>query len=133
MEYEETPPCTCGVCKAMCYRPCWPTPKEARALIEMGYAKRLMLDYWVAEPNIYIVGPAVRGYEGERAPFWPTGGCTFQDESGMCEIHNSGAKPFEARMSSHERDNPDPHKYVAGLWDSDEGRKVMELWRKRVK
>jgi hypothetical protein len=30
----------------MCKRACWPTPQEAEALLDAGYANKLMLDAW---------------------------------------------------------------------------------------
>ena len=132
------PHCDCDKCKGMCKRPCWPTPKEAKKLIDSGYAKRLMLDYWAAEPNIYIVCPALKGYEGKETPYWPSGekGCTFQDSKGLCEIHDKKLKPIEGRVAHHSEigngSGLDLHKAVAKLWNSKEGRDIVLLWKQKV-
>lgn len=38
--------CSCDSCKAMCERPCWPSPEDAERLIDAGYGDKLMLDFW---------------------------------------------------------------------------------------
>lgn len=130
--------CSCDRCKAMCKRPCWPTPKEAKKLIDRGYAKRLMMDYWASEPNIYIICPALKGYEGMETPWWPSGerGCTFQDSKGLCEIHGKHLKPIEGRIAHHNEIGRghgfNLHQTVAKLWDSKEGRDIVWLWKQKV-
>jgi Fe-S-cluster containining protein len=129
--------CSCNECKAMCKRPCWPTPSEALRIMDAGYAERLMLDYWVASPNdIYIISPAEKGREMANASFVPIGGCAMQDPTtGLCAIHS--IKPIEGRVAHHstaERQNGkvNIHKEVAMLWDSEEGRKVITDWKNRI-
>lgn len=136
--------CTCDICRDMCKRPCWPTPGEARGLIELGYASRMMRDYWLMpgtwdeddeyqDNNIYIICPAERGYEGRGAPFWPgLKGCVLQTEDGLCLIHESGYKPYEARVAGHDAINGDRslHESTAMMWDSDEGREVVAMWER---
>jgi hypothetical protein len=129
--------CSCEKCKAMCKRPCWPSPQEAKVLIEKGYAKRLMLDYWVRENNnIDIVCPALKGYEGRDSPFWPRGdeGCTFQDKKGLCEIHTKGLKPLEGKLATCDGSGhgKDLHFGVAELWDNAEGKAVVQLWKEKT-
>lgn len=101
--------CRCGPCCSGCSRrPGWPLPEEAERLMEAGYADRLMLDWWNDYPDqVYMLAPAVRGYEGARAPD-PSpfavllgegfGTCTFLTGAGLCEVHDSGAKPIECRI-----------------------------------
>ncbi len=130
-KYEETE-CSCKCCIEMCMRPCWPLPEEAEKMIKAGLANKLWLDYWGdADDKIFIVGPAAVGYEGKDAPFWPIGKCTFLKED-LCEIHNSGFKPFEGRVSDCKKNLPDLHGDVAQTWNSEKGREVVELWKELV-
>lgn len=129
--------CSCETCQDMCRRrPCWPLPNEARKLIEMGYAKRLMFDWWgtsLEEEDIAIISPAIVGREGQQAPFFPYGRCTFLTDEGLCELHDSGAKPAEGRLALCTQsvdDGASLHEEVALAWDSDEGRDVIRLWGK---
>jgi hypothetical protein len=100
-----TSQCHCDSCVSMCEtRPCWPTPDEARAIQAAGFGARLMRDYWCADaefPNdVDILAPAVVGYEGARAPYFPRGSCTFLKD-GRCELHPLGLKPLEGRVAIH--------------------------------
>lgn len=125
--------CTCDRCKAMCKRPCWPTPEEAEAMINAGLAPKMMLDYWMDQSNIYLVCPAENGYEGRKASWWPgMDGCVFQTPDGLCSIHNSGYKPYEGRMVRHDIKGNKLHKKVAIMWNSDNGRRVVEKWKNAV-
>jgi hypothetical protein len=100
----------------------------------------MMRDYWVGkggwvgddyvDGDIYIICPAERGYEGRGAAFWPgTKGCVLQ-VGGLCLVHDSGYKPLEGRMASHDTVNGDRslHESIAKMWDSEEGREVVGLW-----
>lgn len=128
-QYEECL-CSCSECVSMCEkRPCWPTPQESKKLIEQGFAKKLMLDYWADQKNIYIICPAIEGYEGSLVPFIPVGKCSLLKDS-LCILHDLKLKPVEARIASCETSYPDLHRDVAMLWKSDEGRNVVELWKK---
>ena len=126
--------CDCDECVAMCERrPCWPTPDEARKLIHLGYAHRLMRDYWVGDyeqGDTDIIAPAIEGREGRGAPWWPTGRCTMLTDDGRCALHDTGAKPLEGRMAiCGDVDEPrDWHGDIAKMWDSDDGRAVVALW-----
>lgn len=127
MIYEETQ-CQCDICVSMCNnRPCWPTPKEAEKLIDEGYGNRLMLDYFFGKENsIDILSPASKGSEGISAPHLPQG-CTFFDGR-SCELHDKGFKPLEGRVDSCKNDDNSVHEDIVEMWDSDEGRIVVERW-----
>lgn len=132
---EDTAACACDVCKELCQRPCWPLPEEADKLIELGYARQMMLDYWVGDGeyggDINIISPALIGYGGLCAPFWPGGTCGMQDlSSGLCNLHDV-CKPYEGRVAHHARVN-DQHEAVAGAWNCDYGREVVERWSEAV-
>jgi len=132
--------CSCDRCKSQCHRPCWGTPNDIVALIAAGYAKRLMRDYWVGDGrdggDIELISPALTGYEGSSAPFWPSGSCTFHREDGLCELHDLGLKPREGCEAHHSwkgKEGYRLHKLVAKLWDSDEGDRVVAQWRQFVR
>lgn len=127
--------CDCAECREMCWRPCWPTPAEARRLMALGHADRLMLDCWNSDWNLpytEILCPAVRGYGGAHAPIARSalfGGCVFWASGGACELHGV-CKPLEGRAASH--DTPEElHLDMAKLWDTDDGRAVVAEWRAR--
>lgn len=123
--------CDCEVCRRFCkHRPCWPTPEEALAIMAAGYGNRLMLDYWVGSPNTELVCPAIVGHEGTDAPSWPKGQCNMQDDDGLCVLHDAGLKPIEGRIAHHSTGWPENgHEETAMLWDTKEGRTVVERWK----
>jgi hypothetical protein len=138
--------CSCDRCRTMCRRPCWPSPAEVRVLIDKGYAPKLMLDWWIGPPDIYLICPANPGRGGKPAPRGPdmlaflfggaselTSGCIMQSKSGKCKIHK--LKPIEGRKAMHvaERSASDrTHEAVAMLWKTKEGRDTVKLWKETV-
>ena len=125
--------CACEVCKDMCRRrPCWPKPQEAQALIDKGFGARLMLDWWVGDGkdggNIYLISPAIKGYEECRAPANPVGQCTFLKKNCLCELHSLGLKPFEGRVAHHKIDSDGDHWAVANFWNNIKGQKLAHEW-----
>lgn len=135
--------CSCGTCRMMCeYRPCWPTPQEARKMIDAGLAPKMMLDWWEGEryddgtEDIYILCPAAVGFEGQRAP----GGFMFSMpkltcnllKSGLCSIHDSGFKPIEGRMAYHDGSRGDTHEATAESWNNREAQALVLEWMKLV-
>jgi hypothetical protein len=120
----KTTECACEICIQMCKdRPCWGTPEDVQKIIDAGYQDRLMKDWWVAEPNILILSPAIVGYEGKCAPSWPEGKCTFLSESNMCEIHE--LKPLEGRVAIHSGSEDNMHKVTAMTWDNEESQNFV--------
>jgi hypothetical protein len=127
--------CTCEECKEMCRRPCWPEPWEASGLLEMGLARKLMLDYWYEsdrDERIFLLCPACPGYESHDAPYWPSEGCVFQTRKGLCSIHDSGFKPREGREAICGEFQDGLHEAVARTWDCEEGRELVERWKQLV-
>ena len=119
--------CSCDKCKKMCRRACWPTPAEAKLIMERGVPT--MLDYWSGCPDIYIVCPAENGSENRFAGIWPGAGCVLQTADGLCSIHD--IKPLEGRVASCKGTHEGLHYHVAKLWDTDEGKAVVEIWRSK--
>jgi len=129
----DTPSCSCDICVNMCKRrPCWPSPQEAKAIIDAGFSNRLWLDWWLGASIIYVIGPAAKGQEENKVVSWPAGECTFLTSEGLCELHNLELKPIEARKADHRKQDPSLHQKVAMLWDSLEGRQVVEQWDREI-
>ena len=68
--------CKCKLCKQQCHTPCLGTPQDVLRLIEAGYKDRLAATEWYVD--------------------W----CTFYKD-GLCELHDSGLKPTEGKLSHH--------------------------------
>lgn len=124
--------CACSKCVKMCEeRPCWPTPDEAKAIIDAGLGNRLMSDWWADSTtgDIHIISPAISGYEGKGAPFWPTGRCTFLTQDNKCELHDIGLKPIEGRVADCKIEfTENVHELVAKTWDNNEAQQVVQNW-----
>ena len=117
----------------MCkYRPCWPTPEEAQRLIDAGFGHRLMQDWdnggESGSDEFDLLCPAIIGHEGQRAPFWPTGTCTFLKD-GLCELHNLGLKPGEAKeVWCKSTDQDDVHKRYGNTWNNSKAQELADRW-----
>lgn len=135
LEDIATNECDCAFCVSACHsRVGWPLPSEAARLMDdpdVG-AKKLMLDWWSGSPDILVVAPALTGFEADIAPRDPRGRCTFLTNDDRCSIHTSGAKPVECRRNQHAGGEQSIHAAVADAWDSDEGRAVVDRWRKET-
>lgn len=140
--------CDCSKCEIMCERPCWGTPEDIKKIIDSGLGDRLMIDFWVGEiqggpesfdGDIEILCPALKNYEGRSAPFWPQNqeGCTFWNEDFKCDLHRSGLKPSEGKLSIHDMKHLfdidlfdiDLHEAVAMTWNTEEGRSLVSEWK----
>lgn len=106
-------------------------PDEAEAAMKAGLAHSLMLDYWVAEDNIEVLCPAILGYLGTDAPFWPDGQCTFLKKN-RCEIHDSGFKPLQCRMAKGCTGEGTDKKDFVKIWDTDPARALISKWKTMV-
>lgn len=132
--------CSCQKCQEMCeHRPCWGTPDEIQNLIDLGYANKLMIDYWVGNfsdreyEDTYVVSPAIAGYEKGNAPFWRDGRCTFLTSRELCEIHKY--KPSEGKKGNGCNTITLPfniHERVAMSWDTPKGREVVSNFEKII-
>jgi len=127
------PGCTKG--QEYCeHKPGWFAPSEAEAAIKDGFGRRLMLDYWDADgqlPYTEVVSAPIIGYEGNVAPHDPLGICAFLTENKQCELHGK-FKPLECGVAccKVKYDDSNVHFRMAQMWDSDEGRRVVALWKK---
>jgi hypothetical protein len=148
LELEDINSCQgCNKGIGFCSRACWPIPSEVKKLMEAGHGSRLMLDAWTGANPIFIICPATPNYEGKDAPGLYDdnpfsmllgasedplrGGCTFHDEETKnCTLHDTGLKPLEGRKTCCKVKLPNIHKDVAMSWNTDEGRSVVEEWKK---
>ncbi len=126
--------CDCARCSKMCHSPCCGIPEDFEVLINNGYASRLMLDDWPDGET--MLKPALKGYEGEIAP-WETGtteGCTFWKE-GKCELHSLGLKPIQGRLALHGHSQSQLDEITTFLddaWSDNKGEKVIEQWKNEL-
>ena len=113
-------------------RPCWPTPDDARRLIDASHAGKLMLDWWfdtAQNKTVYVLTPAIVGRESGQAPAIPSGRCTFLSDDGLCRLHDLGLKPTEGTLAlCKERTPSGLHEQVAKTWDSAAGKAVIDAW-----
>lgn len=132
--YVETV-CSCEKCVNMCKytRPCWGTPEEFERIIDAGYGRKLMLDWWIASPNIYFLSGAIIGYEGQRAPPIPMGQCAFLDKNNRCELHDKGLKPTEGRVVIHDQGYDDElHCLFPRTWKTKAGMSLIKRWKLEI-
>ena len=100
--------------------------------MDEGYRSRMMADYWVGSAlddedvdEVEVLCGASPGAEGSRAPYWPTVGCAFHNDEGLCDVHH--IKPAEGRAAIHgEEVPPGRHQEIAALWQTEEGRALVE-------
>jgi hypothetical protein len=108
-------------------RPCWGSPEDIQKLIAAGYKDRLMLDWWVGVgENIYMLAPAIVGYENSTAPEHPEGRCTFLTVDDKCELHNLGLKPTEGKVACCRDDKSNKHREVAMTWNNPEAQEYVK-------
>lgn len=125
--------CACSECQAMCQRrPCWPTPQDAQRLMAAGYAGRLMIDWWFdreQDKTVFVLTPALAGFESGEAPAQPSGRCTFLNGDNLCDLHALDLKPTEGRLAlCHDRTPPDLHEQIGRTWNGDEARNLIDRW-----
>lgn len=131
------PSCSCAHCQQMCMLPCTPRPEDARKLIEAGFGGRLMLCVWTYEPRLLeFLTPAMKGSEGTDSPIHPVseGGCTFWNRRRLCDLHASGLKPTEGRLTHHHpkyQHGKKLAKLMMEEWDTESARALIADWKER--
>ena len=115
----------------MCRAPCSGTPHDMELLIEAGYANRLMYDDWCDGER--MLKPALKGYEGETAPFIiaTKGGCTFWKDN-KCELHELKLKPLQGKLAHHSltsSENDEICEIINESWANNKGIEVIEKWK----
>lgn len=89
--------CDCIQCKRMCHTPCLGTPHDILALINAGYIDKLQLTLWAAGITLGFTSKIIPMVQARVEDGW----CVFYHD-GMCELHDSGLKPTEGVLASHE-------------------------------
>lgn len=94
--------CDCDICRSFCKRPGWWTVEQAERAIDMGYARRMMMEI-SPEFDFAVLSPAFYGCEGFIATNeGAKKGCNFQKD-GLCELHSSEILPLECAFCHHDR------------------------------
>lgn len=155
LKTPECPGCARGV--RMCYHtPCIGTVDDLERLIDAGYAKKLMLDYWCGIPEehsspdrenpftsdvMYLV-PAITGLEGKTAPFARHGKCTMLVDN-QCSIHASGLKPIQGKLAcckverlykddKGQDQDIDERMPILHTWNTQRGKDLIKRWREEI-
>lgn len=127
--------CDCPRCKSMCHgRPCWGTPEDIARIIDAGHESSLMLEWYEGDGKVVeLLAPAIEGFQGQGAPYWPQGRCVFLDPDDHCILHAPGLKPIEGRVTSCKGgiNLTAVHKAIISSWESDDGRALVRMWRSR--
>lgn len=127
--------CDCEKCSLMCEAPCCGTPEDMKALMDAGYAKRLMLDDF--SDAAAMLKPALKGFEGKFSP-WETRtaeGCTFWKE-GKCELHSLGLKPTLAKLVIHDQSYEEFFEiaeYIEQSWRPTKCKSIINRWKKECR
>ena len=101
--------CDCPECRNMCIVPCWPTFAEAEILIDEGYSNKLVVDYWWGSRKMDCV-KALRPLGDKEV-------CCFQQEDGLCSLHDLGLKPMEGKLALCKKRTPkDLRDTIAETW-----------------
>jgi len=88
--------CTCADCRSQCRVPCIGTPDDMLEIIKAGHADKLEFHNW----NVgYLLGKLPAPITIIR-PKVIEGSCAFF-KNNLCELHESGLKPTEGKLSYH--------------------------------
>lgn len=125
--------CKCKLCQSQCQAPCKGTPEDMVKIIAAGYASRIGLYKFPATiqfpefDGIQYIAPLL---DKEKKS------CTFFN-NGLCELHESGLKPTEGKLSHHSTEKLDPKrsltKHVMNEWlnmKEEEFQKVLDRYIK---
>lgn len=127
--FPPSAPCSCAVCSGFCARPGWWTVAEARAALEAGLARRMMLEL-SPDRTFGVLSPAFRGNGGFFAlQEYARGGCTFHGTGG-CELFGADFRPLECRFCRHDREGEGRrcHEAIERDWRTAKGRRLVRQW-----
>lgn len=132
-KYPPSEPCSCEICLAYCKRPGWWTVREAKAAMQAGYGKRMMLEM-APDRSFGVLSPAFAGCEMDFAKEPQSrNGCGFLHDS-KCELHGTGFQPLECRFCHHGRVGLGPkcHADIEMDWNSKSGRDLVVQWSRET-
>lgn len=90
--------CKCTLCQKQCtVAPCLGTPADIEKLIDAGYGSRIFATTWAAGLLMGTTNDLIEMYQAE---FTQHKACTFFKD-GLCELHHTGLKPTEGKLSHH--------------------------------
>jgi hypothetical protein len=127
--------CSKGV--AMCHmRPCWGTVEDFKRIIDAGYSKQLMIDYYRSDSinkgeNVYFLSGANNSNECSKANWNPKGKCSLL-ENDKCVVN--AIKPTMGSImccKNKFKSNRYLHACVK-TWMTQEGKELIEKWKKMV-
>jgi len=105
----------------MCHRaPCFPTPGDAKRLIDEGYANQLEFTTCLVPETLnmyYLV-----------APKFQEGKCVFLTDDDKCSLHESGLKPTEGKLAIHTASDDGLRETVCKTWPTKKGLTVLEIF-----
>lgn len=82
--------------------------------------------------DVYFLTGGTEQDTNFRSSFLPTGKCKFLTEDNLCELHNLGLKPEQGRESCCKGDSAKENLHYAELWDTPEGKEVLQLFKETV-
>ena len=87
----------------MCQRtPCLGTPQDILALIDAGYADKVCYTEWAAGMVLGHIDRPIPMVQIKSISVGKHDGCCVFFHDGKCELHESGLKPTEGKLSHHE-------------------------------
>lgn len=95
--------CNCEKCRQMCQRtPCLGTPHDILAIIEAGHIDKVCYTEWAAGMALGHIMRAIEMVQiKSKGEGNVNGECVFFHD-GKCDLHESGLKPTEGRLSHHD-------------------------------
>lgn len=94
--------CNCEKCRQMCHRtPCLGTPQDILAIIEAGYVDKVCYTEWAAGMYLGHISQPIEMVQIKSKGKGKDGECVFFHD-GKCDLHESGLKPTEGKLSHHE-------------------------------
>lgn len=102
--------CKCQECKKQCRTPCLGTPEDILKLIEAGYIDQLKPTYWAVGLVLGKLDYSIAMVQAEQTD---QGWCIFHKD-GLCQLHDSGLKPTEGKLSHHSL-KPENYVFSKGL------------------
>ncbi len=159
MPVPECPGCKSGI--RMCYNtPCMGTVDEIERLMNAGYSKNLMLDWWVGnstadrlmkngakgkpdnefEEDVPYLVPAIVDGGGKKAPWNKKGRCNLLVDD-KCSIH--AMKPIQGRAAcckveykttiiDGEEMYIDERIKILHTWNTQKGKDLIARWKEEV-
>lgn len=89
--------CDCNICKEQCKIPCLGTPQDIEELCCAGYSEGLSATLWAAGIAMGLTRHIIPMIQAAVTD----GYCCFYKD-GLCELHDSGLKPTEGKLSTHD-------------------------------